>query len=145
MRLDHLLSKEHLARTRWVLGPDPRSGRTLLGRCSRVEHWLVDLGPCSAVEYSRQLSFEGVARRWERLLGMEDWVEARCWVLREQPATVVGLTIGPALRCTTSTCRGRRRVEGWGRPFLENCTVDASIFVVKLVRAHGGCLGTRSR
>ena len=36
---------------------------------------------------------------------------------------------------------------GWdqGRPLLENCTVDASIFVVKLVRAHGGCLGTRSR
>ena len=31
------------------------------------------------------------------------------------------------------------------RPYLENCTVDASIFVVKLVRAHGGCLGTRSR
>jgi hypothetical protein len=33
------------------------------------------------------------------------------------------------------------------RPWLENCTVDASIFifVVKLVRAHGGCLGTRSR
>jgi len=23
--------------------------------------------------------------------------------------------------------------------------VDASIFVVKLLRAHGGCLGTRSR
>ena len=35
-------------------------------------------------------------------------------------------------------------VEG-ARPLLENCTVDASIFVVKLVRAHGGCLGTRSR
>ena len=31
------------------------------------------------------------------------------------------------------------------RPYLENCTVDASIFVAKLVRAHGGCLGTRSR
>ncbi len=28
---------------------------------------------------------------------------------------------------------------------VENCTVDASIFVVKLVRASGGCLGTRSR
>ncbi len=31
------------------------------------------------------------------------------------------------------------------RPYLENCTVDASIFVAKLLRAHGGCLGTRSR
>ena len=28
---------------------------------------------------------------------------------------------------------------------FENCTVDASIFVVKLSRADGGCLGTRSR
>ena len=28
---------------------------------------------------------------------------------------------------------------------FENCTVDASIFVVKLLRAYGGCLGIRSR
>jgi hypothetical protein len=28
---------------------------------------------------------------------------------------------------------------------FENCIVDASIFVVKLLRANGGCLGTRSR
>lgn len=34
-------------------------------------------------------------------------------------------------------------VVGW--LFVENCTVDASIFVVKLSRANGGCLGTRSR
>ena len=32
---------------------------------------------------------------------------------------------------------------GWS--LFENCTVDASIFVVKLSRANGGCLGTRSR
>ena len=32
---------------------------------------------------------------------------------------------------------------GW--PLFENCTVDASIFVVKLPRANGECLGTRSR
>ncbi len=34
---------------------------------------------------------------------------------------------------------------GCGCAFVENCIVDASIFVVKLLRAHGGCLGTRSR
>ena len=29
---------------------------------------------------------------------------------------------------------------------FENCTVDASIFIVcKFLRAYGGCLGTRSR
>src|SRR6478609_788680 len=34
----------------------------------------------------------------------------------------------------------------WGgfRLLFENCTVDASIFVAKFLRAHGGCLGTRS-
>jgi hypothetical protein len=36
-------------------------------------------------------------------------------------------------------------VRGWGCSLLENCTVDASIFVAKLLRAHGGCLGIRSR
>jgi hypothetical protein len=34
-------------------------------------------------------------------------------------------------------------VVGW--LFVEICIVDASIFVVKLSRANGGCLGTRSR
>jgi len=34
---------------------------------------------------------------------------------------------------------------GVGGSLVENCTVDASIFVVKLSRANGGCLGTRSR
>jgi hypothetical protein len=44
----------------------------------------------------------------------------------------------------------RGRVGKWwvwvvGGVLFENCTVDASIFVVKFVRANGGCLGTRSR
>jgi hypothetical protein len=40
---------------------------------------------------------------------------------------------------------GSRGVVGWS--LVENCTVDASILfsVVKLSRANGGCLGTRSR
>ena len=43
------------------------------------------------------------------------------------------------------------RFGGWlwvvGWLLVENCTVDASILfsVVKLSRANGGCLGTRSR
>ena len=36
------------------------------------------------------------------------------------------------------------RVVGF-RPYFENYTVDASIFVAKFLRAHGGCLGTRNR
>lgn len=43
------------------------------------------------------------------------------------------------------TVVGRHRGGVGLRPYLENCTVDASIFVAKLIRAHGGCLGTRSR
>ena len=39
---------------------------------------------------------------------------------------------------------GRWLVGVWGL-LVENYTVDASIFVVKLLRADGGCLGTRSR
>ena len=31
------------------------------------------------------------------------------------------------------------------RLYVENYTVDASIFVAKFLRAHGGCLGTRNR
>ena len=44
-------------------------------------------------------------------------------------------------------CGAARGGVGWcGVGVLfENCIVDASIFVVKLLRANGGCLGTRSR
>ena len=52
---------------------------------------------------------------------------ARCWVLRQHAK---GLT--------------PRELFVSGVVF-ENCRVDASIFVVKLLRAHGGCLGFRSR
>ena len=44
----------------------------------------------------------------------------RCWVLRQHGVLFLGVV-------------------------FENCRVDASIFVVKLLRAHGGCLGIRSR
>jgi hypothetical protein len=61
------------------------------------------------------------------------------------PALVGGVMEGPVLVEPLQRGCGRRRVGGRDRPYLENCTVDASIFVAKLVRAHGGCLGTRSR
>ena len=63
---------------------------------------------------------------------------------RTVPAAGVGVCL---LRGVRAGCWGGGAAVGAGRrcPFFENCTVDASIFVVKLVRAHGGCLGTRSR
>ena len=75
----------------------------------------------------------------ERTTGLVRWV------------VVFSGTVGAGFAC------------GWGaasvRVVVENCTVDASIFcfcahlcrdflmcvLVKLSRAHGGCLGIRSR
>ena len=74
----------------------------------------------------------------------------------------VGTLLGPE-GMTSLDGRGRLRLCGRGaasvRVVVENCTVDASIFcfcahlcrdflmcvLVKLLRAHGGCLGIRSR
>src|SRR3954451_19712638 len=71
-----------------------------------------------------------------------------CWVLKEQPA-LVGLVFWMAIHHLTAELPlvGCWLWSLWvvGCVFVENCTVDASIFVVKLLRAHGGCLGTRSR
>lgn len=53
--------------------------------------------------------------------------EAHCWVLRQHAEGLnpLGTFVSGVV--------------------FENCRVDASIFVVKLLRAHGGCLGFRSR
>ena len=64
--------------------------------------------------------------RLERLLGLV----CVCRVL---------LVVGPAESAM-------KVVLGVGcRLYVENFTVDASIFVAKFLRAHGGCLGTRNR
>jgi hypothetical protein len=42
-------------------------------------------------------------------------------------------------------CRVWWRVGLGTRLLFVNCIVDASIFVAKFFRAHGGCLGIRSR
>ena len=52
---------------------------------------------------------------------------------------------GQVERMYCPACRRQHRTRPGTRPYLENCTVDASIFVAKFLRAHGGCLGTRSR
>jgi hypothetical protein len=71
----------------------------------------------------------------------------------ETGACCLGLGLRPVLPCGWMLA-GR----GWFRLLLENCIVDASIFCnlrfnlrlsclrsVKFLRAHGGCLGIRSR
>jgi hypothetical protein len=55
----------------------------------------------------------------------------------------IGTLLGPeAARLRAGHSPGTLCVSG---VVFENCRVDASIFVVKFLRAHGGCLGFRSR
>ena len=80
-------------------------------------------------------------------------VQTSCWVLKEQASRVPGfgwvwwlfflVQSGLVTKLLLRGCVVAVRVRGW--PLFENCTVDASIFVVKLSRADGECLGTRSR
>jgi hypothetical protein len=83
-------------------------------------------------------------------------VQASCWVLREQALLALFLLVpAPAGHQTAGLfwwdCGPLWgvgvwwRFGWWGWSLFENCTVDASIFVVKLPRADGECLGTRSR
>jgi hypothetical protein len=78
---------------------------------------------------------------------------ARCWVLRDR---AFGTFSGPSpverLTCWDSGPGSGARGDPWDgfRPYLENFIVDASIKVRslcsdKLLRAHGGCLGIKSR
>ena len=74
-------------------------------------------------------------------------ISAHCWVLKEQ-------TFFPGKKTTRLNPQSYRRsvcfwsgaeLVVWSCVLFENCTVDASIFVSKCLRAYGGCLGTRSR
>jgi hypothetical protein len=137
-------------------------------------HWLVDLWqrpsrPSTAVPDSGFVLGLGVV--WRGGVGAAGvGGEAPCWVLKEQPVGRVALGLlfrvpGVAGSCipgyrVRDRCGDHRVVVagggglwwllvwGWwlaGWLLVENCIVDASIFVVKLSRADGGCLGTRSR
>ena len=77
---------------------------------------------------STGLSARGVRGTCAARSFIVDVHEAHCWVLRQHAEgldTVPGTFVSGVV--------------------FENCRVDASIFVVKLLRAHGGCLGFRSR
>ena len=159
MRLDHLLSKELY----------PLQGVRRF--CGRSCHGGVLMGGTLTSSSSRLGAGASTASHLRvggrNASGSVGVVWTRCWVLKVQlccsfedqgphrvalRCRVVGVVVGTGLLRTGSGgfLRGVGWVSGGGggrlsRPFLENCTVDASIFVVKLVRAHGGCLGTRSR
>ena len=113
----------------------------------------------------------GWGKGWVLLVG---WVQTRCWVLKDRTPVWVGSFVGSrsgwwsGFSVAGAAGFGHTRsvshdvhcgvcggwgcvvagVPGGGWLLVENCTVDASIFVacfVKFLRAHGGCLGTRNR
>ena len=157
MRLDHLLSKEHwhlgfcwsfgaggLARGVQVASSRPSVSWGLLMGGSSIS-WHRASGGARKYRFSVPL-FWGVGTRNVALVG--GWCLARCWVLKARAqalALQLGLTCCPYRPCVPLGVWGwRARVVGF-RPYFENYTVDASIFVAKFLRAHGGCLGTRNR
>ena len=111
MRLDHLLSKEHLAG--WS-GAEPLRSHTSTGGQLMGGTLTLALGGSSPAQYRCFGSAEGCGSGYR--------VRARCWVLRDQAAPfgvseLLNRTGWPALQAS-----GRR-----DRPYVENYTVDASI------------------
>jgi hypothetical protein len=109
VRLDHLLSKEQLARSSTRVASRAMSWASVPRWQLTVEHWLF-----GQARYSSQLV---------RPLGAGRVVavrpgRARCWVLRERALSP------PRTGAPRRVCGGVRVRD---RPYLENCTVDASI------------------
>ena len=161
MRLDHLLSKEH-----WpviLLGDMSRSratletfalevelkGGTLTSRPSRSRRTPSTAGLPVGTEGASGgggpgalLGPEGAGRTHRVRHDLGDTEPPY-----EQPTRLSGRGLRHGRTGPRRTALVREQATGGDRdrPYFENCTVDASIFVAKLVRAHGGCLGTRSR
>ena len=151
MRLDHLLSKEHWHLGFLVLcGWEPVRGvqvalsqpfvlwGLLKGGTSII--WCWSCGGCCEYWFFSSGLGQGKWRIGWVVLGTLLGPEGSGVVLLS--SSVRALLAG---RTAASFGGGwRRRVVGF-RPYFENYTVDASIFVAKFLRAHGGCLGTRNR
>ena len=129
MRLDHLLSKEHLGRQACLVVQGHYVGK----RSTVVAHgWNVDYSALSVISGCQYCSSE----------------RGKLITSGESAGHVVGcLRVRPIMAAFSA---GPSALELWfgvmgGWSLFENCTVDASIFVSKCLRAYGGCLGTRSR
>jgi hypothetical protein len=127
VRLDHLLSKEHT---------HPLIAVVVGGWGGQVEGPLVSLsGRSRNCEHYWLMSHRGLCGR-QRVLPSACVVGVwKCGGCVGGVGLLAGVLLGPE---ATGCCCFLGVV-------FENCRVDASIFVVKLCRAHGGCLGIRGR
>jgi hypothetical protein len=128
VRLDHLLSKEHYWQRIVAVQAFLLRGHTFHGRnCSLVERRLFGrhlVNTSSVLPLSlRQIT--GVEPRASR----PGAHQAHCWVLRDR---VIDFSGPPSPRTVRVGIRRRQARTRWGRrPYLENYTVDASIFVAR--------------
>jgi hypothetical protein len=121
---------------------EPASAECVDGVLNGRRRWLVRTVEGLVLPSTAPISVGGMERRAIR---RRFWCLAPCWVLKEQALLVSsGSNPGSSYNCLECSGCGRQSGPG-GWSLFENCTVDASIFVVKLPRANGECLGTRSR
>jgi hypothetical protein len=149
VRLDHLLSKEHLPTKVGKEPALPECGGGVLNGGDTGEFFpgngwgsssTAIFGWCGTESWC---GWEGME---STLLGPEGTTGGCLSVACPRPVEGFGSLPGMAwsrIPITVVVLVWGLWVVGWS--FVENCTVDASIFVVKLSRANGGCLGTRSR
>lgn len=133
MRLDHLLSKEHFSRWYLEQSRSPLAETVSDSHVVRLE--LMGGTLTTSPAYRPVLSDRPAVD-----------ISTHCWVLKEQ-TFFPGKKYDP-LRSSEIPAffeGAGPEIPVWVGVLFENCTVDASIFVSKCVRAYGGCLGTRSR
>ena len=137
MRLDHLLSKEHNTSTPTLLvvewPPDPANVWMVVAQgISEPTNRIPKLALVRSC-LVRPAACGGGCGTGDDPRVKSGCLLAYCWVLRQHARTMRLQVLGFVVLLVVSGV------------VFENCRVDASIFVVKLCRAHGGCLGIRGR
>ena len=136
MRLDHLLSKEHLALADTRLGSRATSQTNVL-------RWLLISGALAIRSERRAQLASTVIALWCNDMESGTEVATRPSTLLGPEGTAAGWS--PQLDRIPVRLGEPRWGAGTARILRTAQWTRASSVVAKLVRAHGGCLGTRSR
>ena len=114
MRLDHLLSKEPMA------GLINLSSVRFPGMCPGAVRHRSGTLTIKRIQQDRQYNRRRLSAEWN----LESWAIRPSTLLSPEGSVACNALLRTSFR---PLCE----VRIWARPFLENCTVDASIFVVK--------------